>query len=70
MLALINKRWAKVLSGPSHAWDTANLWVRAAPERPTDPGAAITWFIRRPGYVAVVATPSSKVVNGAASKHQ
>ena len=51
MLPLINKRWARVLSGPSDAWDSVDFYVRApADQPPPDPMAAFTWFMRRPGY--------------------
>ena len=59
MLPLIIKQWARVLSGPSLAWNNAKLWV-GYHQRP-DPAAILMWFIHRPGYVSI----ASRCVNPA-----
>ena len=51
VLPLINKRWARVLGGPSDAWDSVDFSVRAPDnQQPPDPTATFKWFLRRPGY--------------------
>lgn len=61
MLPLINKRWARVLRGPSHAWrvvSVGRMWDEDEDEddEPTQGAAklmtateALAWFTSRPG---------------------
>ena len=49
MLPLINRRWARILRVPSHAWESADLPAAGVDQRPLNPMAAIMWFLRRSG---------------------
>ena len=48
MLPLISKSWARVLGGPSLAWDCASLSVHIQLP-PPNPMAMLKWFTRRQG---------------------
>ena len=60
MLPRINKRWARVLRGPSDAWQVVSLGsifndharpvrLRQTADRLPNAEAAFAWFRRRPG---------------------
>ena len=51
-LPLISKRWARLLRGPSHAWQAVIIGhedTAGTPAKRLDPAAALTWFSNRSG---------------------
>ena len=50
MLPLVNRRWARALSGPSHAWRSASLGNHEPEQQPADHMVGLHWFTKRPGY--------------------
>lgn len=57
MLPLVNKRWARALRGPSHAWRSVSIGssydgvgqTRQDAPKQLDSATVLAWFMNRPG---------------------